>query len=96
MLIKNDKKQNWRFLKRAVYDFFIIIISVSALYFVATALAGSIAPPGSVAPAMMTLENIYNLLGGTYDSAGVTPNNNGNAMQILKCITTKMNGEICS
>lgn len=65
MFIKNDKKENGPLLKRIAYDASIIVISVSVIYIAFAAYAGSLTPPaGPVAPAMHSLQEIYNSLAG--------------------------------
>lgn len=94
MFAKNDKKENGHLFKKILYDLFIIVISVGVLYFALVVYAGSLVPPGSIGSTMSPLEDIYNALAGV--PAGAAPKENGNAMEILKCITTKMNGGVCS
>ncbi len=95
MFIKNDKKENRRLLKKILYDLFIIVISVSVLYFALAVYAGSLVPPGPAGSTMMSLEDIYNALAGTYNSSAAEAKEDGNVMEILKCITNKINGDVC-
>jgi len=96
MFTKSDKKENGPLMKKILYDLFIIVVSVGVLYFALIAYAGSLVPPGPVGSTMRPLEDIYSALAGTYNSNTVTPKENGSAMEILKCITTKMSGGTCS
>lgn len=96
MSIKILHKNSRDFLKRILYDLSIIVVSVSLLYVALVAYAGSLVPPGSVAPTMWSLNDIYNAIAGTYDSNAVQAKENGNAMEILKCITNKMNNDVCN
>lgn len=97
MFVKINKIKINRLAKRILYDLSIIIVSVGAVYFVAAVYAGNLTPPGLVAPTMNTLENIYHILADPsyVPSAPVTAKENGNVMEILKCITNKMNGGVC-
>lgn len=95
MLMENDKNENWHFFRRILYDLSVIIISVGVLYVAAVVYAGDLIPPGPVASTLNSLSSIYDVLTGNYDSTGVTPDNNGNVIQILKCITGKINGNPC-
>lgn len=95
MLIENNKNKKARLLKKILYDLFIIVISVSALYFALVVYAGILAPPGPAGSTMMPLEDIYNALAGTYNSSAAEAKEDGNVMEILKCITNKINGGSC-
>lgn len=96
MFARITKKETKSLLKRIFSDLLVIIISVSVLYFALVAYAGSLIPSGgSSVPTMMSLEDIYNVLAGT-NSVAATPKEDGNVMEILKCITTKIDGGVCS
>lgn len=98
MFIKINKIEVERFLKRILYDLSIIVISVSVVYIAAVAYAGSLTPPAGSPPGitMMSLNDIYNALAGNPDVSGVLPREDGSAMDILKCITNKMNNGVCN
>lgn len=94
MLTKTEKKENRNLLKRILHDLSIVIVSIGVLYFALVAYAGSLAPSGSVGITMMSLEDIYNVLVGT-NPVTATPKEDGNVLEILKCITTKINDGTC-
>lgn len=75
----------------------VVVISVSVLYFALAVRAGSsldpIVPLGTAS--MRSLEEIYSVLTGNYDSSTVSADENGNALEILKCITNKIDGGTC-
>ncbi len=96
MAIEKESNENLSGLKGLFQDLLIIFISAGIIYFTLAVRAGNITPPGFVAPTMKPLEEIYDVLAGAYDSSGASPNSNGSITQILKCITTKINGGVCS
>lgn len=57
--------------------------------------AGVLTPSASPASTMQTTGDIYNVLAGTYNSSGISANQNGSAVQILKCIITNLDGGSC-
>jgi hypothetical protein len=98
MFVKITKTEFKRSAKIILHDLSIIVVSVSIVYFAFIAYAGNLLPPeiGTASSTMRSLDEIYNTLAGTPDLSAVTPREDGNAMDILKCITTKMNGGSCS
>lgn len=58
--------------------------------------AGSLSPSASVAGTMNTASDIYDALTGTsYDSSGITGSLNGSALQVSKCIISRIQGSPC-
>lgn len=74
----------------------IIAVSVSIVYFAFTVLAGTLAPGAPPTQTMRSLNDIYTVMGGNYNSSAVSGSANGNILEILKCITNKMNGIECN
>jgi hypothetical protein len=54
--------------------------------------AGSISPSAPPAGTMNSIEEIYDPLIGTYDSSAVVADDDGNALEISKCIIDVVNG----
>ncbi len=97
MAIKKESNENLFGVKELLRDLLIIFISAGALYAAIAAYAGSLVPPGPAGSTMMSLEDIYNVLADpSYVPSGVAAKEDGNVLEILKCITNKMNGEACS
>lgn len=99
MFIKIDKTESVRLLKRAIYDLTIIVISVSVIYFAMVAYAGNLNPPvtGTPAATMNSTEDVYKALADPayVPSAPVAPAEDGNILEILKCITNKIDHGTC-
>lgn len=98
MFAKDEKKENQPLAIKIAHNLFIIIIAAGILYFAIAVYAGSsLTPPaGPITITMNSLEEIYNVLAGTSYVSGATAKSDGNVLEILKCITTKMNGGACS
>ncbi len=89
MILRRRLKQRWRVLSW----FFAMTISMVFLHEV---YAGSLTPSSSPAGTMHTVDAIYDsLAGSTYDSSGISADNNGNALEITKCIILKTQGGGC-
>lgn len=59
--------------------------------------AGSLSPSGAPSATMKSLQNIYDSVASTsFDSSGISANADGNAIQVMRCIITKMQGGSCS
>jgi hypothetical protein len=68
-----------------------IIIGVFRL-----ATAGSLNPPtDTTTGTLSSLASISDALFGTFDSSGITADPDGSALQVAKCIITRMNGGTC-
>ena len=83
--------------KKVGRETLIIITGVLVvIYIVQTALAGSLTPPGPTAPTMQTVEEIFDpIASDSYDSSSFLPDPNGNALEIIKCIISKLNTGTC-
>lgn len=84
-------------LKRFGRELLIIVISSLSVIYVATVVrAGSLTPSGPTAHTLTTLQEVFNPLASTsYDSSAVTADPNGNGLQIMKCIISKINTGTC-
>jgi hypothetical protein len=69
------------------------ILTVLTLFRLAD--AGTLTPSTAPAGTMNTTGDAYNALVGTYDSSAVVGSRNGNALQISKCIISKLAGSPC-
>jgi hypothetical protein len=54
--------------------------------------AGSLTPDAAPAGTMHDLQEMYDVLVGTFDSSGVVASKQGDVMQVTKCITQKISG----
>lgn len=80
------------YLKKTLRSLSLVAIPAAIIYFAFNVLAGNLSPGLPPAGTMRTLEEIYSVLAGaSYVSPTVTPSANGNALQVLKCITNRMN-----
>ena len=68
----------------------LIIVSSLIIYFVLSVQAGNLNPTSSVAPTMKSIEEIYSILVGSHNSATITGKRDGNASEMLKCITDEL------
>lgn len=58
--------------------------------------AGSLTPSTSPAGTFYTLGQIFNpLASSSYDSSGISADSQGSALEITKCIITKLHGGSC-
>ena len=75
----------------------VFVIAMFAVLFILQAVqAGSLTPSTSPAGTFHTLGEIFNPLASTsYDSSTITSSSYGNALQITKCIITKLHGRGC-
>ena len=90
-----NKKELLKKGKRVLYYSVLIAVSSLIIYFVLTVQAGNFNPTSPVSSTMRSLDEIYAVLFGTYDSSGISGKSDGNASEMLKCITDKMNGGVC-
>ena len=90
-----NKKELLKKGKRVLYYSVLIAVSSLIIYFVLTVQAGNFNPTSPVSSTMRSLDEIYAVLFGTYDSSGTSGKSDGNASEMLKCITDKMNGGVC-
>ena len=83
--------------RRWVRRLFVVVISAFAVIFILQKVqAGSLAPSSSPAGTFYSLGTIFNPLASTsYDSSAITADSGGSALQITKCIITKLNGGNC-
>jgi hypothetical protein len=83
-----------RLLKRTARSLLITGVSVFLIGFVFRLVdAGSLTPPAPpVAGTMNTIEESYDALVGTFDSSTVVQDDDGNALEISKCIIDVVNG----
>jgi hypothetical protein len=59
--------------------------------------AGSLNPSGAPAATMQSVQNIYDSLASTsFDSSSISGASDGSAIQVMKCIITKLQGGSCS
>ena len=91
-----NKKESLKKGKRALYYSVLIAVSSLIIYFVLAVQAGNFNPTSPVSSTMRSLDEIYAVLFGTYDSSGTSSKSDGNASEMLKCITDKMNGRVCN
>ncbi len=91
-----DKKKSLKRGKRVLYYSVLIAVSSLIIYFVLAVQAGNFNPTSPVSSTMRSLDEIYAVLFGTYDSSGASGKSDGNASEMLKCITTKMGGGVCN
>lgn len=82
--------------KRIFYYSALVSVSSLIIYFVLTVQAGNFNPTSPVSSTMRSLNEIHAVLFGTHDSSGISGKGDGNASEMLKCITTKMNGGVCN
>lgn len=83
-------------LKRIFKYLLLVIIPVAVIYFAFTVMAGNLSPGAPPASSMKSLDEVYSVLIGTFDSSSVTGDSNGNILELLKCITNKINGSSCN
>jgi hypothetical protein len=96
----NSDSNRSRFIKKTVRELGLIgvsILIVVGLFRGVQLYAGTLIP---LAPpttgTLNSAEDVYAPLASTtYDSSGVTASSTGNALQITKCIITKMTGGSC-
>ena len=71
--------------------FNLIIVLIGALSLIITlTLAGSLTPPGAPGSTMNSLEEIYNAIGGIFDSSGLSADEDGNLIENLKYISNNL------
>lgn len=79
--------------RRVARSLLMIGVSVFAIAFLFNLVgAGSLTPLAAPASTMNTLEEIYDALVGAYDSSLVVADDDGNALEISKCIIDVVNG----
>lgn len=84
-------------LKKVGREALIIVVGVFLIiYIMGTVQAGSLSPLAAPASTLKTLQEIFNpLASSSYNSASVVASPNGNALQIMKCIISKLNTGAC-
>ncbi|OGN01623.1 MAG: hypothetical protein A3I26_00220 [Candidatus Yanofskybacteria bacterium RIFCSPLOWO2_02_FULL_43_10] len=84
-------------IKKIGREALIIIIGIFAvIYIIRTVQAGSLTPSASPASTLKTLQEVYDpLVGTSHDSSSVVAGQNGDALQIMKCIISKLNTGSC-
>lgn len=90
-----NKTESSRKGKRIFYYSALISVSSLIIYFVLAVQAGNFNPTSPVAPTMRSLGEIYDVLFAVHDSSTTASKGDGNASEMLKCITTKMGGGFC-
>ncbi len=90
-----NKKKALKIGKETVHYLILAIVSSVIIYFVLSVQAGNLNPTLPVASTMRHIDEIYSVLFGTHDSSAVPGKSDGNASEILKCITNKMNSGTC-
>ncbi len=66
-----------------------VVVTVFGFVFLSAA-AGTLAPSASPAATMYTLTQLYNAVASTFDSSGISANQNGSLMGMLKYINANM------
>lgn len=90
--LKNNK------FKKVGRETLIIITGVLVvIYIVQTAIAGTLFPPGPpTVPTMQDLQEVFDpIASDSYDSSSVLADPDGNALEIIKCIISKLNTGTC-
>lgn len=80
--------------------FFRVAVIVLAVFGVATILtvaqAGSLFPVASPASSLRTIGEVHDAISSSsFNSSGYTAKSNGSAIEIAKCVITKMQGGSC-
>jgi len=72
-----------------------LIVAIVAFVFQMVTRAGDLNPSTAPASTMQSVEDIYNSLAGTTFSATTTANISGSALQITRCMITRIEGSNC-
>lgn len=82
----SEKNTKLKYFKRIAIYVFAFFLLLGLFKVVGWVRAGSLNPTAAPAASMNSLEDVWNVVAGTYDASGVSANADGNILEQLKDI----------